>query len=434
MAKSVAMGTTDTGKLWCLKALTPADTGVPFSGIPDEDSFPVVFQNFQQTHVLTNPLPANPGNWDADVFFYPHPYLIGAIKVTDATGVVSWSTILNNEIVGATLTDKRVTFVAQTEKYRLGYMGITGYHDAAALSNNGIISCAQYMDTPSYASFVTSGLTTSSANYVVRQLETWQDTPRTFSQLQNMPNAYMGAARDGVYAPYRLSQTSQDWQSTSDLVVHGSNETGLLLDGATWHALPAAAAPDYPYGLVGPTASSWSAMVNKRSDTGVLHISIKQIASAAAFTFYYRSGWELQVLPGTALISFAKSSPPFDPTAISAYFAISRELKDAYPASYNDLGTLVTTIGSIAANVLPKVIPAVKDMFKKMKAAKEKPTGDADTPVARPKQSDKSAAQKERDAEELKAKSKDSVGKSDGTVGPARPRRRLNKSRAKDRK
>jgi hypothetical protein len=39
--------------------------------------------------------------------------------------------------------------------------------------------------------------------------------------------------------------------------------------------------------------------------------------------------------------------------ALDAYYAISRELKDAYPADYNDLGKIWDVIKKAAVNTLP---------------------------------------------------------------------------------
>jgi len=363
MARGLALGETESGRQWCVKALHPAEPLVTLAGIPDEDSYPVVFQNYAQSVTLLNPLPGNEGNWDADVFFFPHPYIIGAVRTTSATGVVTWSTLLNEQIAGATFVVKKQTFLGLVQRYRIAYMGITGYHDASAVSNNGLIAAAQYMDTSKM--FNVTGYATSSW---FRPCEGWPDPPRTFTQLQSMPNAYYGAAREGVYVPYRLSQTHQDWQNASDTVVHANNPWCLDADGYAGSIIPTTAPqPGYPYGLaIGPystvtNAADW--LLHRRSDCGVVQISIKQIAQDASFSFYYRSGWEYQVLPGSTLSCFARSSPEYDPQAISAYFKISRELKDAYPANFNDLGKILGVIANVAKEVVSTAFPIARPIL-----------------------------------------------------------------------
>lgn len=55
--------------------------------------------------------------------------------------------------------------------------------------------------------------------------------------------------------------------------------------------------------------------------------------------------------------SFAQTSPEHDPVALGAYYAISRQLKDAYPADYNDLGKIVRTIADVAGPALSTIFP-----------------------------------------------------------------------------
>jgi hypothetical protein len=49
----------------------------------------------------------------------------------------------------------------------------------------------------------------------------------------------------------------------------------------------------------------------------------------------------------------------YDCRALDTYFAIARELKDAYPADYNDLGKIWDIISRVGKKVLPvlKVMP-----------------------------------------------------------------------------
>jgi hypothetical protein len=51
-------------------------------------------------------------------------------------------------------------------------------------------------------------------------------------------------------------------------------------------------------------------------------------------------------------------SPPYDPLALASYYRINRELKDGYPADFNDLGKLWDVIKS-AATVAGKALSVV---------------------------------------------------------------------------
>lgn len=190
-----------------------------------------------------------------------------------------------------------------------------------------------------------------------RMGEGWPSDVKNFSELQNMPNAYFGVAREGCYAPYRLSEVCQDWVSAKDTVRYFDwAATSNFSSGDAYLALPASHPAGGPYGVVGSSTSA-SIVMHRRSDTGVIHISGRQFAQTASFTTYYRSGWEIQVTPGSSLSSFAHTSPEHDPVALGAYYAISRQLKDAYPADYNDLGKIVRTIADVAGGALSTIFP-----------------------------------------------------------------------------
>lgn len=66
------------------------------------------------------------------------------------------------------------------------------------------------------------------------------------------------------------------------------------------------------------------------------------------------------MLPGTTLASFQRTSPVYDAMALAAYFSISRELKDAYPAEYNDLGKILGTIANVAKGVIGTIFPPAR--------------------------------------------------------------------------
>lgn len=338
-------------------------------------------QNFTQNFTLSNPVPSAAGNWDADIWFYPHPYLFGAVRTVDSDGHVMWSGLQNGQIAGATAGEKATTFIGMCERYRLAYMGVTGFHNASAIANNGMVTVAQYMETPMYATIDLADLTPTTqlkakaaasaagsddltiCERFVRPAEAWYNAPRSMEQLRMMPNSYTGNAREGVYVPFRLSNTHQVWQSGSDTQAHLNYQAASLLDGNYYHAASPVTA-DYPYGLESPSTSSWGKfLLHRRSDTGVVHIALRQLAQDAAFEFVMRCGWEMQVLPGSPLCSFAKSSPQYDPTAIKLYFQLSREFKDAYPAEYNDLGKILGVIGKglkvIAGAAFPVLTPVL---------------------------------------------------------------------------
>lgn len=64
-------------------------------------------------------------------------------------------------------------------------------------------------------------------------------------------------------------------------------------------------------------------------------------------------GFEYQAQPGSIFTPLLKSPLPADHQALRVMHAISREMKDAYPASYNDFGKLLNVISSAASGLAP---------------------------------------------------------------------------------
>jgi hypothetical protein len=90
-------------------------------------------------------------------------------------------------------------------------------------------------------------------------------------------------------------------------------------------------------------------------DTNWGGICARNLALTTKFTFFVRFGVELQVQPGSTLSPHLRLSPQYDSRALKTYFAIARELKDAYPADYNDWGKLWNVVKGVASSVLPVV-------------------------------------------------------------------------------
>jgi len=85
------------------------------------------------------------------------------------------------------------------------------------------------------------------------------------------------------------------------------------------------------------------------------NINFKNLATTTSLKLYFRAGFEIQCLPGSVMSPHLKLSPPADDRALTTYFAIARELKDAYPADFNDLGEIWDVISNVADKVLPLV-------------------------------------------------------------------------------
>jgi len=185
----------------------------------------------------------------------------------------------------------------------------------------------------------------------------------SFETVSNMPNAYVGRSAEGVYMPLIMTDTCQKWHGEHDEVQYqGRNSVTedqlgvkLAIGAVTgkWPFYDCACGP-YMATAVGTNVNKGESVSKPASDIWGL-ICARNLDITTSFTVVIRSGWELQCQPGTLLTPQLHLSPAYDPKALAAYFAIRRELKDAYPADYNDLAKIWGAIKRVASVVLPGI-------------------------------------------------------------------------------
>lgn len=330
-----------------------------------------MFQAYQGSFKVTPP--GNfVGAYDINIHFYPHPIIWAVAYLEDHNGNHFWQTFLNPSLSGPA-QDYVTAYSALTtvcSQYRIGYLGVTGYHDAPATANQGLVAVAQYSERPFRAALFSNQLTQG----YQAPCEVWPDAARGFGDLQTMPNSYLGNARDGFYSPYKLSRNFNDWRASAEACAYVNqaalvNHPGFGTDPQvqTTPPLPDASIGNWPYAMAATyvdgqgVPTSW--MVHPRADYQIIHAFATGLDNASSYTFYIRTGYEYQVLPSSPLVSNQTISPACDATALASYFAVSRELRDAYPADYNDLGKILEEIGEIASDVIGTVFPIAKPIF-----------------------------------------------------------------------
>lgn len=359
------MGTSPGGADWCVKALHPSDPQTEVRGIPDRSAVPSLLMNYQSTFVLSPTVGAT-GTWQFDASLLPHPINFMYVDLMDSNNLGTGKELnfLNTQLAGASHVDKYMTFISMVQRWRLAYMSVTCYQDGPDLANQGSIVVAQVPTEPLTASF--SGPNPSADGTLIAlpkvELFTPEDRPN-FVVSQGMPNAYFARSREGAYVPLKLTETCQDWVSDRDRV--GTAEitpaTPNNLTNGTY-ALPGNDNLDgFPHVTLSPCRYKYAggATVHYGQYTSPMlngtwaNISARNLAVATSFTFFVRCGIEMQVQPQSNLAPQLQISPPHDPVALDAYFAIARELKDGYPADYNDLGKIWDAISAASKKVLP---------------------------------------------------------------------------------
>lgn len=392
------MGSTPSGSDWCMKALHPSDPIVDVAGIPDKSCVPSTFLNYQ-TVARVGAATGSTGTWSYDGSLVPHPVQFMTHRVIDSinTGSGLLTGTLNAQLEGTTHRQKFTAFRHGVRRWRLAYASVTVHQDGPDLANQGTIVVAQVPITPkvynpSFQAYRDDGV----GGFTLRRLVvgphlsqfTLLDRPN-YAASQAMPNAYFNKSKFGAYVPLKLTRTCQQWHGESDnmavLPYNTENdpdeegysfETGNALLTANSGLVGAEPFPDVqPYGVsfyaaTDDRAATTAGFFNGGSDGDltsalcndvIAHISARNLSVDTSLTFFIRFGFEVQVLPTSFLSPHLKISPPHDSRALKTYFAIAREMKDAYPADHNDLGKIVGVISTIAKGLGPALgqIPQV---------------------------------------------------------------------------
>lgn len=381
MSAGRSLGSTPTGADWCIKALHPSDPIVEVRGIPDHSAIPTVCMNYQTTFTL-NPHEGFEGNWGFDMALLPHPINFAWIKSVDSghPDAPVYATVLNSQLDATTHAGAYKSFSEMCERWRLAYCSCTIYQDGADLANQGTMVVAQVPSSPRYRN-VSGPWDTLEGDepvlYAYPRMEIWDTDPLSssrdlpnFDASQGMPNAYFGRSREGAYVPLKLTDTCQDWVSASDEVYfthaysRNPSTQGIRIpwsdsaqgdlsfphDSDSLNRLPPA------YFVHSTAGAGFGIVANPTSPMlsgNIAHISARNLALSTSYSFFFRYGIEMQVKPDSFLAPQMKLSPPYDPVALDSYFSIARELKDAYPADYNDLGKLWDVIKQAASVALP---------------------------------------------------------------------------------
>lgn len=361
---SNGLGATEEGSAWCVKALHPSDPVSECEGIPDESAVPSAHMNFMSTFQFKVPTGVT-GTWGFDMDVIPHPVAFGALHTYDAQVQNGETVALNNtQLTGSDHEGKYATFKSYAQRWRMTYMGVTLYQDGAALTNQGTLQACQrpvegVKKYGSHGVYLAGALAQGMLAPPVLTYQTGDTT--SFETVSNMPNAYCGRSADGAYMPLIMTSTCQKWHGEHDECMYGGIPTS---SGSYGTPLPSSGSrgrwPFYDL-IAGPYQATGDASVVMSDLCSVPASNIwglfcaRNLDPTTSFTAVFRSGWELQCQPGTLLTPQLHISPAYDPRALAAYFAIRRELKDAYPADFNDWAKIWGVIKRVASFVLPGI-------------------------------------------------------------------------------
>lgn len=360
---SLPLGSTAGGRDWCLKALHPSDPVTEVRGIPDESSVPSVFMNYQ-TVATVSPATGATGTWSYEMQLFPHPVAFASGFRADSVGNTAVE-VLNSQLSGVNHKTKFNTFYESFKRWRLAYASVTIYQDGPDLANQGtVVVCQKPFEPAAYS--LEAGATGASApcgRYHAFKLDV-ADLP-SYANSQAMPNAYFGRSKEGVYVPMKLTRTHQTWHSARDLTLQAGSATivSMLTDNPGTLQLASNTSTSssgyYPFFSLGDChfrstdGNIYGDVTSAFCNECIPDISFRNLSVQTSLSMFYRFGFECQVDPQSPLSAHLKLSPESDPQAVEQYFRINREMKDAYPADFNDLAKILSVIGGIVKTIGP---------------------------------------------------------------------------------
>lgn len=362
-------GDTNTGVDWCVKALHPSDPMTEVRGIPDQSAVPTLCMNYQSTASLTIAA-GQTTPWAFDLTLLPHPLFFAywdGVKAHDpATNVTGEGNFFNSQVgqFGTGVDVIMADWLRLAKRWRLCYQSVTVLQDGPDLANQGTLAVCQSTFEPR---ILNTCFTTPGDNLIAAfKTASWDQSTEgpNFERSQAMPNAMIGRSKEGCYIPLKLTDTCQQWHSetTSLIPMTYQNLQSGLPSGLV--QVPGAYSPAYPFPYVQPLSGTPTTGVRGQVipdllNGNVAHLSARNLSDQTSFTFQFRTGIEIQLDPSSNLTPQLKLSPPHDPRALSMYFAIARELKDAYPADYNVTGKLWSAIRDALGMIAPALLTAI---------------------------------------------------------------------------
>lgn len=351
------LATTAGGKAFALKALHPSEHTIKSARVPGGNSMSVALCcDMVQTVPLTD------DNLAVFINLIPSILTPCSINYNDSGGSSHAWTFVNNAFGGQvfanmTTTDLQSVIAAlgsRIENYRVTSQSATVELIAPSLTDQGTITAAQFRLAPrtTELSFFSQG-----GNAITFQPDCIEyPEPPVSSELVLGTSAYTAKAREGVYMPLKL--TKFKWQHFADRAIYVNAPNPIVLPYGTSHSLTTPLF--FPYAeLRGSTTVYNDCAVPKFCGNNFGRIVVAGCSKNTSLRVRVRQVVEITARPSTTYAPLLEVALPPDETSMKMYYEVSSRMADAYPASYNDLGTLWEKIKGIAKSVLPYVDPAL---------------------------------------------------------------------------
>lgn len=389
---------------WLIKCLHPSSV-VDSPGMPDESYANVVRPEYRDQLIIGSPVGLTAPTWDLLVWRQPGDMCplvwfsgnAGTNFTTTGGGAplssgtltlqpLSWQTDYEYPTVVAptTLVPYAIAQASQlTYSWRTQYASLTAYLTASSLNDQGTIFAGQF---PSPVQLTGPDSNPTIVNPATNNLALYNRyaTSVPFDENSMMlldPKAYTAPARDGCYQPLRLTGPTQpyvtgsvslgatfaDRQSGAFLVVSDYNNRINLptLPGLLYNYCGGSGATNYSTVIAFGANNAVNQLNTAYDNTHHGVMLFRGLSPAASVTLKLYTGHEIVPRFDSSSRQFTKPPVRSSPAALAAYYAICHEMGTSFPASYNSLGTLLSTVAGVVSRLWPvvsKVVPFVRPL------------------------------------------------------------------------
>jgi hypothetical protein len=264
-----------------------------------------------------------------------------------------------------------------TFAYRTMYKSITAELVASAVADQGSVFASQH--APVYHKTASTVVGTNGVYDFFHPGAMFTPPLNETDMALMCPDYYEDDARHGVFIPHRLSGPDQPYATRVPMgeIIPSSGLPSAILplsangNGPPNRCLyPSTRSSLSPYAAsASQVVSTWwtgrdTAEVNPPIASGIDNVNqsmiiFRNLTGAASGVF--PSSVRVKCVVGLEIIPepqgvdriFARPPAQYDPRALEAYYALSREMRSAYPASYNSLAGVLAVAANIGARLWP---------------------------------------------------------------------------------
>lgn len=342
-----------------IKALHPAEHALKAESVPASSRYPTVVQETISTAELKCPeaiMGDGTGTWCMKIVTHTNPLVPVEIWAdTTATGSYEYwmGSFLNQTFAptidsfknhsGAEFEAALNDFGESCEAYRITALSTTGVFVGASLTDQGSIVSGQFYDGHQQCFYPVDHTDDPS---IMALAEPWVNKLPSMSALSMGTLPYVAAAKEGWYAPQKLLCPGA-FHRTDDLCFRGRYD----VDGFNSPMKDLTSIRPFPFSTISGVSPTGMHYFLRDCDDGCSVTYVTGLAKTTTFRCTLRLCLELGVSPTSRFASFARPVPPPDDIAIELYQEVVKELVDAYPAEYNDLGKFFDKIKGVVRRV-----------------------------------------------------------------------------------